>query len=96
MSKAYFITNLSISFRSGQVGCVCEASGACDPGDGGQIPYSRDAGEDLRRWFNQRCVVVEFESIEAAVAAYESEGYRAALSALGNGAERDIRVLEGA
>ena len=42
---------------------------------------------------DQRGVVVEFENISAALAAYESEGYRAAL---GDGAERDVRLFEGA
>jgi uncharacterized protein (DUF1330 family) len=44
----------------------------------------------------QRTVVVEFESYEVALAAYESEGYKKALKALGSGAERDFRIVEGA
>jgi uncharacterized protein (DUF1330 family) len=40
-------------------------------------------------------VLVEFDSVEQASAAYESDAYRAALGALGNAAERDIRVVEG-
>ena len=36
----------------------------------------------------QRTVVVEFESYEVALAAYESEGYKKALKALGSGAEQ--------
>jgi uncharacterized protein (DUF1330 family) len=39
-------------------------------------------------------VVIEFDSVDAAVAAYESPGYQAALAALGDGAERDLRVIE--
>jgi len=44
---------------------------------------------------NQRCVVIEFDSVAAAQAAHDSAGYKAALDALGNGAERDIRIMEG-
>ncbi|MBV8213603.1 MAG: DUF1330 domain-containing protein [Verrucomicrobia bacterium] len=44
----------------------------------------------------QRTVVVEFESYEKALAAYESEPYKKALQALGSGAERDFRIVEGA
>jgi uncharacterized protein (DUF1330 family) len=40
--------------------------------------------------------VVEFESYERALAAYESEAYKKALLALGSGAERDFRIVEGA
>jgi uncharacterized protein (DUF1330 family) len=42
----------------------------------------------------ERTVVIEFDSVDAAVAAYESPGYQAALAALGDGAERDLRVIE--
>jgi uncharacterized protein (DUF1330 family) len=44
----------------------------------------------------QRTIVVEFESYEKALAAYESEAYKQALQALGSGAERDFRIVEGA
>ena len=44
----------------------------------------------------QRTVVVEFDSYDSALAAHESEAYQKALRALGSGAERDFRVVEGA
>jgi uncharacterized protein (DUF1330 family) len=40
-------------------------------------------------------VLVEFDSYEAANAAYESDAYRAALAALDGGSERDFRIIEG-
>jgi len=43
----------------------------------------------------QRAVIVEFDSYETALAAYESEAYKKALQALGSGAERDFRIVEG-
>ena len=42
-----------------------------------------------------RAVVVEFESYDLALAAYETEEYKRALVALGDGAERDLRIVEG-
>ncbi len=44
---------------------------------------------------NQRTVLIEFDSIEQAIAARDSQGYRAALAVLGNAAKRDIRLIEG-
>ena len=44
----------------------------------------------------QRTVVVEFDSYETAVAARHSEAYTKALRALGFGALRDFRIVEGA
>lgn len=42
----------------------------------------------------ERTVVIEFGSVEQAVAAYESTGYQEALRALGDGAVRDLRIIE--
>ena len=43
----------------------------------------------------ERTVVVEFDSIEAALDAHESPEYIRALRALGDGAIRDFRIIEG-
>jgi len=43
----------------------------------------------------QRTIVVEFDSYDIALAAHESEAYQQALQALGAGAERDYRIVEG-
>jgi uncharacterized protein (DUF1330 family) len=44
---------------------------------------------------SQRTVLVEFDSLAQAIAAYESPGYQAALAVLGDAAERDLRIIEG-
>jgi uncharacterized protein (DUF1330 family) len=44
----------------------------------------------------QMTVVVEFDSYEAALAAYETEDYKKALTVLGPEVERDFRIAEGA
>jgi uncharacterized protein (DUF1330 family) len=43
----------------------------------------------------QWAILVEFDSYESALAAYESEAYKKAMQALGSGAERDFRIVEG-
>lgn len=43
----------------------------------------------------ERTVLVEFASYEAALEAYNSPEYQAAVAALGDGAVRDFRVVEG-
>ena len=42
-----------------------------------------------------RTVVVEFDSYDVALKCHESGAYREALKALGSGAERDYRIVEG-
>ena len=43
----------------------------------------------------ERIVISEFPSLEKAIAAYNSPAYKKALEALGDGAVRDIRIVEG-
>lgn len=42
----------------------------------------------------QRTILIEFDSLEQAIATHDGPGYQAALKALGNGAVRDIRIIE--
>ncbi|AZG07852.1 DUF1330 domain-containing protein [Pigmentiphaga sp. H8] len=44
---------------------------------------------------NERVVLIEFDSAQQAIAAHDGAGYQAALKALGNGAERDVRIVDG-
>lgn len=43
----------------------------------------------------QRTVVIEFDSVAAAMAAHDSPAYQAALKILGDAVVRDIRIVEG-
>jgi len=43
----------------------------------------------------ERTVLIEFDSFEQAVAAHASAAYQEALAALGDGVERDFRIIEG-
>jgi len=43
----------------------------------------------------ERIVLLEFDSFAQAIAAHDSAGYQEALRALGNGADRDVRIVEG-
>lgn len=43
----------------------------------------------------QRVVLIEFDGVAQAIAAHESPAYQEALRALGNGADRDMRIVEG-
>ena len=45
--------------------------------------------------FEQMTIVIEFDTYEIALAAYESDDHKRALAALGPGVERDFRIAEG-
>jgi|ERR1700733_4262836 uncharacterized protein (DUF1330 family) len=44
---------------------------------------------------SQRTVIIEFDSVAQAIAAHDSPAYQQALRALGDGADRDLRIIEG-
>ena len=44
---------------------------------------------------DQRTVLIEFDSVASAIAAYDSAPYQAALKLLGDAVVRDIRIVEG-
>lgn len=44
----------------------------------------------------ERIVVAEFPSLQQAIAAHDSPAYQAAVRVLGDGAVRDVRIVEGA
>ena len=43
----------------------------------------------------ERVVIVEFDNVHKALSAHDTPGYQEALKALGDGAERDVRIVEG-
>jgi len=46
------------------------------------------------RGLKERVLIIEFPSLEKAIAAHDSPAYQEALKALGDGAVRDVRVVE--
>jgi uncharacterized protein (DUF1330 family) len=64
-------------------------------GMGGRFVVRGMPAKTYEGGLNQRVVIVEFDSVERAAAAHDSPAYKEALRALGNGAERDMRLVEG-
>jgi uncharacterized protein (DUF1330 family) len=62
---------------------------------GGQVIIGGKPAKSYEAGVDQSVVIVEFESLEKAIAAYESEVYCAALKVLDNAAQRDFRIVEG-
>ena len=49
----------------------------------------------MSRGLKERTVLIEYPSLEKAIAAYDSPAYAEALKVLGDGAKRDYRIVEG-
>ena len=52
----------------------------------------RDENKDAE----ERVVISVFDNVSQAIAAHDSPAYQAAVKVLGDGAERDVRIVEGA
>jgi uncharacterized protein (DUF1330 family) len=62
---------------------------------GGRVIVSGTPAKTHEAGVDQSVVIVEFENVEKAVSAYESDLYRPALKVFDNAAERDFRIVEG-
>jgi uncharacterized protein (DUF1330 family) len=62
---------------------------------GAHILARGTAAAAFEHGLKERVTVVEYPSLEKAIAAHNSAGYREALEVLGDGAVRDFRIVEG-
>jgi uncharacterized protein (DUF1330 family) len=62
---------------------------------GGQFLARGVAAHAYEAGVAERTVVIEFESVDKAVAVHASAAYQAALVALAGGAVRDLRIIAG-
>jgi uncharacterized protein (DUF1330 family)/uncharacterized protein with GYD domain len=96
MAKGYWVaTYRSISNPDGMAAYAALAGPAIQAG-GGKFLARGNPSKAYESGLMQRVVVIEFDSVDQAIAAHDSEAYQAALKALGNSADRDIRIVEGA
>jgi uncharacterized protein (DUF1330 family) len=97
MKKGYWVVAYrSISDESALKAYGALALPAVESFGGRFLTRSTSQIQTQEAGLRQRTILVEFDSYEIALAAHESEAYRKALQALGSGAERDFRIIEGA
>jgi uncharacterized protein (DUF1330 family) len=96
MAKAYWIGFYREVRRPEALAAYAKLAGPALEAAGGRV-LARGMAADVREaGLVQRTVLMEFDSLEKARAAYESPAYRAALAVLGDAADRDIRFIESA
>ena len=95
MAKAYWITFYREVRRPDALADYATLAGPAIEAAGGRM-LARGMPADVREaGLAQRTVLIEFDSLEKARAAYQSPAYREALAVLGDAADRDIRFIEG-
>ena len=96
MAKAYWISAYR-SIRDPQaLAAYAKLAGPALEAAGGRFLARGLPARVYEGGLNERIVVLEFASVAQAVAAHDSAEYQQALRALGNGADRDLRIIEGA
>jgi uncharacterized protein (DUF1330 family) len=95
MAKAYWITFYRSVSSASALADYAKAAGPAIQAAGGRFLARGGSAAAYEAGVNQRVVLIEFESLEKAIAGYESDAYKAALKLLEGAAERDVRIVEG-
>jgi uncharacterized protein (DUF1330 family) len=95
MAKGYWINMFRAIKDPAKVDAYRKLAGPVMQASGAKFLVRGDPAKTYEAGLDQRVVVIEFGSVAAAIAAHDSPGYQAALKALGDGAERDLRIVEG-
>lgn len=96
MPRAYWVNTFRSVSDPDRLAAYIELAGPAMRQAGGRFLARGQPTRVFESGVMERTVVIEFESVEHAVAAYESPAYQEALRALGDGAERDLRIIEAA
>ena len=95
MAKTYWIGTYRAVTDPDKLAAYAQLAGPAIAAGGGKFLVRGVPAKTYEAGLNQRTVVIEFDSLGQATAAHDSAAYQAALAALGDGAERDIRLVEG-
>jgi uncharacterized protein (DUF1330 family) len=95
MAKAYWVTTYRSISNPDAMTAYAKIAGPAIQAAGGRFLARGMPSKTYEAGLNQRVVIIEFDSVQQALAAHEAAGYQEALKALGNGADRDIRIVEG-
>jgi len=95
MAKTYWIGTYRAVTNPDKLAAYAQLAAPAITAGGGTFIVRGMPAKTYEAGLNQRTVVIAFDSLEQAVATHDSSAYQAALEALGDGAERDIRLVEG-
>ncbi len=95
MPKAYWVATYRSISDPDKMAAYSQLAGPAIQAGGGRFLARGTASKAYENGMAQRVVVIEFDSVDQAIKAHDSEGYQKALAALAGGADRDIRIVEG-
>lgn len=95
MAKGYWVSVYREIHDNDKLAAYAAIAGPAVAAAGGKFVIRGVAAHAYEDGKLNRTVVVEFPSVEAAVAAHDSDEYKKALAALEGGVTRDFRIIEG-
>ncbi|HEY8067820.1 MAG TPA: DUF1330 domain-containing protein [Burkholderiales bacterium] len=95
MAKAYWVVCYRSIKDPEKLAAYAKLAGPSIQAAGGRFLVRGTPAKTHEAGQNMRTVVTEFESLAKAIAAHDTPGYQEALKALGDGAVRDLRIIEG-
>ena len=96
MAKAYWIAFYRAIRNPDAFAAYAKLAPAAIQAHGGRFIVRGNPAKVYEAGLNQRVVMIEFDSVDQAIAAHDSAGYQEALKVLGKGSvEREMRIVEG-
>ena len=95
MAKAYWISAYRSVRNQEAFAAYAKLAGPALEAAGGRFLARGLPAKVYEGGLEQRIVILEFGSVAQAIAAHDAPAYQQALRALGNGADRDLRIVEG-
>ena len=95
MAKAYWINFFRAIKDPEKVAAYVKLAGPVMQASGARFLVRGQPAKVYEAGLMMRTVMIEFDSVDKAIAVHDSPGYQEALRALGDGAERDLRIVEG-
>lgn len=95
MAKAYWIAFYHAVNNPDALAAYAKLAGPAIQAAGGRFLARGTPAKTYEAGLQQRVVVIEFDSVDKAVAAHDSSGYQEALKVLGGAVVRDLRIIEG-
>jgi uncharacterized protein (DUF1330 family) len=95
MPKGYWITSYRSISDPDKLAAYAKLAPPALSAFGGRFLVRGTPAAAYESGLKERVVISEFPSVEKAIAAYDSAAYQDALKVLGDGAVRDLRIVEG-
>jgi uncharacterized protein (DUF1330 family) len=95
MAKAYWICFYRSISNPAAVAEYAKLAGPAIQSEGGRVLAKGLPVKTYEAGLEMRTVILEFDTVQQATAAYERDAYQKALCVIEGAAERDIRIVEG-